>query len=391
MIKYDLNEYCCGCGACENACPMKAIKMINGEGEFLFPQIDKDKCIKCGICVNICPHLNAKKLSENNFDVLGTWLYASSDSEAKKRSASGSAFYELAKYYVDSGDFVCGCTWDKDLKAVHTLTDTLKGVHRMQGSKYVQSNVNACYSQVVEKLISGKSVLFSGTPCQVVAMHNMVMNIEKGKFRNKLLNVAVICHGIATPGGWESYKKWTSEKHNSKLVDVNFRDKSQEGYKKSYCRYEYATGEVNYQPTYLPSSKYIESSLVYNLAIRNSCSHCNCKGVNIGCDIILGDWYDEYKGLGELGTSCIVAFTQRGYELVNSVLTNLRKFDYAKVKEKNSFIENSVTLGQKRNDYLEHMDDENFWENVEQYYPPKYKYKKLLVKIGVYNLIKKFM
>ncbi|MBR4085150.1 MAG: Coenzyme F420 hydrogenase/dehydrogenase, beta subunit C-terminal domain [Lachnospiraceae bacterium] len=391
MIKYDFNEYCSGCGVCANVCPTKAIRMVQGKYGFPIPQIDEEKCVHCGMCDKVCPHINAEKRITGQKEVKGTWLYASEDKEAKMRSSSGSAFYELAKYYISQQYYVCGCVWDENLKAEHIIGNGLDSIKRMQGSKYVQSDVGDCYNKTISLIKEGNKVLFSGTPCQAVAMHNLAMQIDGGKYRDNLLTVAVICHGIATPSAWESYKKYLSELNDSRLIHVNFRDKSRDGYKKSYCKYEYESGKVIYQPTFLPSSKYIEATLVYNLAMRSSCSHCDCKGINEGCDLVIGDWYTECMGEGELGTSCIVAFTERGYSVANEILNGLREIKYDKILQENGFIEKSVNLGKKRDEFLLKMNNEFFWESVEALYPAKYKYKKILIKCGIYNFIKKFM
>lgn len=47
---YVVNNGCPGCGACRNACPVKAIKIDKGKAS-----IQQDKCIKCGVCVSYCP------------------------------------------------------------------------------------------------------------------------------------------------------------------------------------------------------------------------------------------------------------------------------------------------------------------------------------------------
>lgn len=40
---------CVGCGACEGACPVSAIK-IDGTAK-----VDEATCVECGACVSTCP------------------------------------------------------------------------------------------------------------------------------------------------------------------------------------------------------------------------------------------------------------------------------------------------------------------------------------------------
>lgn len=42
-------EECTGCGKCEDACPVEAIKVVEGKA------IVNDDCIDCGSCVDECP------------------------------------------------------------------------------------------------------------------------------------------------------------------------------------------------------------------------------------------------------------------------------------------------------------------------------------------------
>lgn len=386
MIDYEFELYCCGCKVCDSVCPVNAIEMITDSNGFEFPKVDKQKCINCGKCDKVCPHYNGTK--KNSKEGVQSWLYCSNDTTAKKRSSSGGAFFELAKQTLSNDGFICGCVWDDSLLARHIITNSKEDLKKMQGSKYLQSNLEGIYDKVLTILKEGKEVLFSGTPCQVAAMHNYILNSGNSELREKLINVAVICHGISAPDVWKSYKNWLENKYNSKLVSVNFRDKSKDGYKKCNCKYEFESGQVIFLPTYLPSSKYIEATLVYNLSLRNSCSNCDCKGISEACDIILGDWYAEYEGEGALGTSCIAAFTTNGEKIVMERLSGLRPIDYSKIVQENRFIEESVVMGERRDEFLLKHNMET-WDNVESYFPKKYKLKKLLVSLGIYNLLKK--
>ena len=386
MINFDFDNHCSGCGACFNICPVGAIQMVSNQEGFKVPLVDKNTCIGCKLCDNVCPHLKCDKSPYSKKD--DSWLYSSPNVKAKMKSSSGAAFYELAKKTIANDWYICGCVWNDELVAEHIVDNTYESLERMQGSKYVQSDTKSVYKDILHLLKKGRKVLFSGTPCQCTAVSNCVKAKGGAALRENLITVAVICHGVASPLAWQSFKKWVSEKEHSKIVDVNFRDKSKEGYKKSYCKYTFEDGHSTYLPTFLPSSKYIEATLVYNLAIRNSCSHCDCKGHNENIDIILGDWYKEYKNEGQFGTSCIVAYTEKGEKFLKENLTNLRTIDYSEVLQENKFIEDSEKLGAKRDEFLKSIKNYKCWSKVERLYPAKYPIKVFLVKTGLYDLIK---
>lgn len=55
---------CTGCGACQQICPVKAVKLIPDKEGFLYPSVDIEKCIKCNLCEKCCPIDNLVLKSE---------------------------------------------------------------------------------------------------------------------------------------------------------------------------------------------------------------------------------------------------------------------------------------------------------------------------------------
>lgn len=389
MIDFNFQEDCCGCGACRSICPENAIGMIRDGGGFAFPRVEKTKCVSCGLCERVCPHLNPPAKRDPAQTAAQAYLYHSADGEAKLRSSSGGAFYELAKQTIADGGTVCGCVWDKNFDAVHLTGNSERTLEKMQGSKYVQSDMGGCYTEILEALKAGREVFFSGTPCQAAAVYRYLKAAGAEKLLSRFLSAAVICHGAAAPKAWRDYRQWLEKQAGSRLVSVNFRDKTSEGYKRCHCRYEFESGKVLEYPTFL-GDRYIMASLVYNLCLRSCCSHCEFKGIAESCDILLGDWYEDCEGTGRLGTSCIACCSEKGYSVVMDRLENLKKIAFSEIVIKNPFLMESAPKGVKRDAFLRSM-SADLYDEAEKYFPIKHKIKMQLVRLGLFDQARKLL
>jgi len=49
-VKVDKDK-CNGCGPCEEACPVEAIKVIDN-----LAVVNEDECTECGACIEACPN-----------------------------------------------------------------------------------------------------------------------------------------------------------------------------------------------------------------------------------------------------------------------------------------------------------------------------------------------
>lgn len=64
-------------------------------------------------------------------------------------------------------------------------------------------------------------MLFSGTPCQTAGLASFLGN----KFREKLILVDIVCHGVPAPYIWRDYIDYLEQKHHSQVINVDFRNK----------------------------------------------------------------------------------------------------------------------------------------------------------------------
>lgn len=54
-ILFKRKEDCCGCTACYAICSKGAIRMVEDEAGFEYPQIAEEKCVQCYLCIKVCP------------------------------------------------------------------------------------------------------------------------------------------------------------------------------------------------------------------------------------------------------------------------------------------------------------------------------------------------
>ena len=186
-----LNNSCTGCGSCYNACPKNAISMQWDKYGFYKPVIDKEKCVNCGLCEKVCPIDKFNSTNENTPKVFALQI---NDEGQLYKSASGGAFAVLAKEVIAQGGAVYGVIYDDEMKVCHSRTETFDCLEKMYSSKYVQSNTKNTFKQAKEDLENEKTVLFSGTPCQIAGLKSFL----KKDYQN-LLTVDLVCHGSQSP------------------------------------------------------------------------------------------------------------------------------------------------------------------------------------------------
>lgn len=396
MINFNFKDYCCGCSSCSNSCPTGAIKMqLNNEG-FLYPTINKEECINCNKCEKVCPHLNFNKTSDElSLDPIKenqVYLFFS-NSEKRKDSASGGFVYEVMLSCLKEGGMICGCIWNDKMEAVHILSDKIEDLYHMQSSKYVQSNINNCFSEIKSALKSGKKVTFCGTPCQTAGLHFYLNNIDT----SNLISICLICHGTASPTIWSKWVKTLENKYNGKLVNVNMRDKSYKGYKTSYSKYTFLSKEPNsltsYKsialPTYL-GDPYI-FLFTHNLFLRRSCYKCKYKAIQNGADIVVGDFHQSITEAKNLGCNSIIAMTPKGDEIINKIgkTNTLIKSSIQVIKQE--MLWKSANYNFKREDFLNEAVKSNTLNLFKGYLPLRFYIKRTLNQIGLFNIIKKIM
>lgn len=232
------------------------------------------------------------------------------DPEIRYKSSAGGVFSVLAREMLENGGVVYGATFDKEWTVEHCRIDSIDGLSRLRGSKYVYSRFVNTIQHVVSDLQLGVKVLFSGTPCQVAAVRKRC-----GENANLLL-VEVVCHGAPDAKHWECYLDElciSLGKTRTQIRDINFRDK-RTGWKNYSFTIRFIDGSEFTQPH--EKNLYMRA-FSNDLTLREACFHCPFKYPDGSqTDITIGDYWGISQLSpdvdNDLGTTIIIARTAIG-------------------------------------------------------------------------------
>ena len=303
---------CTGCGVCEIICPQKCIQMVSDSSGFLYPFVDKDKCNHCGLCRKTCPVLNRVPDDGTKPDAYAVWH---KDETVRKTSSSGGAFYAMGNAILKQGGVVFGAAFDDDFQVKHKCCESTDELAKLQGSKYVQSNMENAYKMVSSVLAEKRSVLFSGTPCQIAALKQYLNSDSE-----RLFTVECICHGVPSPGLWDSYIRYREDEVDDKLLRVSFRDKT-EGWKNFSLSMTFDNGK-NYREN-VGEDPYLRF-FVQGYSLRDSCSLCPFKNMHRSADITMADFWNVTEILPDIqddnkGVSLILIQSDKGRQLLHAI------------------------------------------------------------------------
>lgn len=347
---------CTYCSACINTCKVGAITKEFDEYGFAYPSINKDLCVKCGMCEKVCK--STKEIKKQT--ILQALAIQSNNKKLLKKSSSGGMFAQLAHYYLENDGIVFGCCMQKvadKFEIKHMYIDNEKDLYKLQGSKYVQSDIGDTYKQAKVFLEEGKQVLFSGTPCQIAGL-KIFLNKEYAN----LLCVDISCEGVPNQKFFNDYIKFLEEKFNYPIIDFKFRNKDNGAW--NTARVVVAVVDGKPEKYIIPTSQSSYFSLFINCHIlRESCYNCQYTGLNRISDITVADAWGidlEYPELNKKfaiadGMSLVLLNTEKGEKIFNKIASNVtyNPIDIEKLKKYNHPLRHPSVLTDDREYYLE--------------------------------------
>lgn len=342
-----LDKYnCCGCNACVQKCPKSCISMFEDEEGFLYPKVDFNKCVDCHLCEKVCPCLNIG----NECKPIVCYAARNLNEDIRKVSSSGGIFTAIAEKIIADGGVVFGACFDNNWQVTHGVVESTEDLSVFRGSKYVQSNIGDAFKYVETFLNKDRTVLFSGTPCQISGLNLFL----RKKFEN-LLTVEVACHGVPSPKIWREYLK------SMKLKDIgsiSYKDKVS-GWRDYSFSVRDSNGGLIYSEK-ASDNKYMIAFL-RNLTIRPSCFRCPAKVGKSHADITLADYWGIENVVPQMdddrGTSFICVNTEKGNSVVNQLNLQLVQTSYLQSVKYNPCILRSTS---------EPKDRKLFWNGYQE-------------------------
>ncbi|MBQ8790625.1 MAG: Coenzyme F420 hydrogenase/dehydrogenase, beta subunit C-terminal domain [Ruminiclostridium sp.] len=311
-------EYCTGCGACYNLCPVNAITMQYDKEGFLSPVVDEDKCTKCGLCIKACPSNNPEYI---NTSAPECYASIAKDEEVRMKSSSGAIFSLVSSYVLEMGGFVCGAAYDDKFVLKHMLVDSEDGMQKLRESKYVQSDTGTVYKEIGTILKSDKPVLFCGCGCQVAGL-NAYLKVKKIN-ADKLYTIDLMCHGSPSP---KLFEKYINEYHGGpeNIESLSFRSKEYFGWS-TEMNVKYKDGSV-FRQTRIIDPYY--KAFLPCISVRKACGHCTYAKVPRQGDLTLADFWGVHKYNPHYddgkGTSIVVVNNDKGKKLMDMIQSKLK-------------------------------------------------------------------
>lgn len=274
-------EKCTGCGACVQRCPKRCISWTEREFGFRYPQIDKDACVNCGQCEKVCPIDKALEVSAEQ----KAYAAVHKDDEVLAKSTSGGAFTAIADAVFAQGGIVYGAAMLDGMQVKHIRTSGKDDFEGLRSSKYLQSDTGTTYQMVEQDLKQGKTVLYSGTPCQIDGLKNFL-----GKDYENLYTVDIVCHGVGSQAYFDKYMDYARERYG-KIKALRFRSKEYAGWSCCGVVVVVDSSDCLKKIPYRDFDNYYYSYFLSGDIYRKSCYSCKYANTNRVGDFTLGDYW----------------------------------------------------------------------------------------------------
>lgn len=288
------------------------------------------------------------------------------DDVVRFNSTSGGIFSSIAEYLIETRHaLIYGAAFDKNFHVRHVSVDKIKDLRILRGSKYAQSDLGNTFVSVKENLQKGKTVLFTGTPCQVAGLKAYLNH----PYPN-LYCMDFICHGVASPEIWNLYVEELKKK--GQISNIVFKYKFK-GWKKWYFHVDYL--DRSYYQMRGSMNTFMRSYLSY-CNIRPSCFSCRFKGLEHCSDFTISDAWgiaeNNKKINDDQGLSSLLLQNERAVMIFEAIKKNLEyvKYDANELMSGNWTAFRSVTPNPDRTAFFELKEKTDGFHALKAYFKP---------------------
>ena len=278
-------EKCTGCGACVQSCPKQCISWTEGEFRFKYPQIDKDICVNCGICERVCPIDKVLQTPTTQ----KAYAAVHKDYQVLAKSTSGGAFTAIADAVFAQDGIVYGVAMMDNMQVKHIRTSNKEEFAVLRSSKYLQSDTGNTYQMVEQDLKEGKTVLYSGTPCQIDGLRHFL-----GKPYERLYTVDIVCHGVGSQAYFDKYLDFARKRYGN-IKTLRFRSKEYVGWSCGGVVVVTGSSDCLKKIPYRDFDNYYYAYFLSGDIYRKSCYSCKYANMKRVGDFSLGDYWGVEK------------------------------------------------------------------------------------------------
>lgn len=315
MIQLNNKSDCCACTACASIYSHQAITMQPDGLGFLYPVVNTDKCVECGLCQEVCA-FNIHYSKEQNLKEPDVYAVRHKNIQELEQSRSGAMFVAVSDWILDNKGVIYGVGYADHFRVVHKRALTKEEREEFRGSKYVQSDLNTIFIQVKNDLKKGSYVLFSGTPCQTSGLKSYLSLLRVDT--TKLYVIDIVCHGVPSPYFWRDYLSYIEQKQGLKVVSVDFRNKSRNGWASHKELLTFENGSVYT----------CKHTFYQHIMFRRSCGVCHFANFQRPSDMTLADFWgwervDPIFNADDKGVSLVLLNSEKGRMLFHQVKDQL--------------------------------------------------------------------
>lgn len=351
FLEKQSKKECCGCMACSKICGVSAIEMKQDKCGFYYPKVDKNKCVDCGRCESVCPMKENYVGQDADPDI---YAVINRDTHVLKYSSSGGMFTLLAEWILEQNGVIYGVAFDENFYVCHQRAQTMEEAAKFRTSKYVESDIKEVYKYLLSDLSEGKTVLLTGTPCQISAINKYLK--AKKISTEKLYTCDNICHGVPSRKIWNDYLNILKSKYiiaDDEIVSINMRSKKH-NWKNQEMDIELKKGNINDIIQKFSFNQFFRSLFGH----RPSCFNCKYTSYKRPADFTLGDFWSVENAMISFdvdnGVNVVLVNTEKGRNLFELIKNKAKIQKVTKKAAWQAHLEYAAKAPAKRKE---------FWEN----------------------------